>query len=86
MRYRIKRFRKPVVVQPGRIDRDRVVVSVLDAADVLLHDWPKPDLRTRHRAIQACLAVLRNQEPPRVARQAFVAAAEDARILLGDQS
>ncbi|MBZ9814398.1 DUF982 domain-containing protein [Mesorhizobium sp. CA7] len=86
MRYRSKRFRKPVVVQPGRIDRDRVVVSVLDAADVLLHDWPKPDLRTRHRAIQACLAVLRNQEPPRVARQAFIAAAEDARILLGDQS
>ncbi|TGR36038.1 DUF982 domain-containing protein, partial [Mesorhizobium sp. M1C.F.Ca.ET.195.01.1.1] len=25
---RSKRFRKPVVVQPGRIDRDRVVASV----------------------------------------------------------
>lgn len=44
--YRVKRFRKPVAVQPGRIDRVRVVVSVLDAADVLLHDWPKPDLTT----------------------------------------
>jgi hypothetical protein len=83
---RIKRFRKPVVVQPGRIDRDRVVVSVLDAADLLLHAWPKPDLRTRRDAIEACLAVLRDQKPPRVARQAFVAAAKDARIFIGDQS
>lgn len=83
---RIKRFCKPVIVQPGRIDRDRVVVTVLDAADVLLHTWPKPNSRARHHAIRACLAVLRDQKPPRVARQAFVDAAKDARIFLGDQA
>lgn len=83
---RIKRFRKPVVVQPGRIDRDRVVVSALDAADMLLHNWLKPDSNARHHAVRACIAVLRDGQPPRVARQAFVAAAKDARIFLGDQA
>ncbi|AZO12080.1 MULTISPECIES: DUF982 domain-containing protein [unclassified Mesorhizobium] len=81
---RSKRFRKPVVVQPGRIDRDRVVASVFDAADVLLHEWPRPHSPMRRRALEACLAVLRDQKPPRIARQAFVTAAKDARILLRD--
>ncbi|ESY63977.1 MULTISPECIES: DUF982 domain-containing protein [Mesorhizobium] len=78
-------FRKPIVIQPGRIDRDRVVVSVSDAAEVLLRDWPKPTSERRLAAIRACLAVMRGEKPPRVARQAFIVAAKDARILLGDQ-
>jgi hypothetical protein len=69
---RVKCFRKPVIVQPGRIDRDRVVVTVLDAADILLHAWPQPDSSARHHAIRACLAVLRDGQPPWAARQAFV--------------
>ncbi|WP_342586990.1 DUF982 domain-containing protein [Mesorhizobium temperatum] len=82
---RTKRFRKLIVVQPGRIDRDRVVVSVSDAAEVLLRDWPTPASKTRLAAIEACLAVIRGEKPPRVARQAFIVAAKDARILLGEQ-
>ncbi|TIN49112.1 MAG: DUF982 domain-containing protein [Mesorhizobium sp.] len=54
---RTRRFRKPIVVQPGRIDRDRVVLSVSDAAEVLLKDWPTPASKTRLAAIAACLAV-----------------------------
>ncbi|TIU88200.1 MAG: DUF982 domain-containing protein, partial [Mesorhizobium sp.] len=53
---RTRRFRKPIVVQPGRIDRDRVVLSVSDAAEVLLRDWPTPASKTRLAAIEACLA------------------------------
>lgn len=83
---RVKRFRKPVVVQPGRIDRDRVVVSALDAADMLLHSWLNPTSDARHHAIRACIAVLRDRQPARAARQAFVAAAKDARIFLGDRA
>jgi hypothetical protein len=82
---RTRRFRKPIVVQPGRIDRDRVVLSVSDAAEVLLRDWPTPASKTRLAAIEACLAVIRGEKPPRVARQAFIVAAKDARILLGEQ-
>jgi hypothetical protein len=84
-RVRTGHFRKPIVIQPGRIDRDRVVVSVSDAAEVLLRDWPKPTSERRLAAIKACLAVMRGEKPPRVARQAFIVAAKDARILLGDQ-
>ncbi|TWI23146.1 DUF982 domain-containing protein [Mesorhizobium tianshanense] len=82
---RTRRFRKPIVVQPGRVDRDRVVLSVSDAANVLLKDWPAPASETRLAAIEACLAVIRGEKPPRVARQAFIVAAKDARILLGEQ-
>ncbi|UCI18279.1 DUF982 domain-containing protein [Mesorhizobium sp. B2-1-8] len=76
------RFRKTVVIQPGRIERDRVVVSVSDAAEVLLRDWPKPTSEMCLAAIRACLAVMRGEKDPKVARQAFIVAAKDARILL----
>ncbi|MER8549455.1 MULTISPECIES: DUF982 domain-containing protein [unclassified Mesorhizobium] len=82
---RTRRFRKPVVVQPGRIDRDRVVASVSDAAEVLLRDWPRPAGKSRLAAIEACLAVIRGEKPPRIARQAFIAAAKEARILLAEE-
>ncbi|QIA26000.1 DUF982 domain-containing protein [Mesorhizobium sp. AA22] len=36
--------------------------------------------------MEACLAVIRGEKPPRVARQAFIVAAKDARILLGKSS
>ncbi|RUV27619.1 MAG: DUF982 domain-containing protein [Mesorhizobium sp.] len=35
--------------------------------------------------MEACLGVIRGEKPPRVARQAFIVAAKDARILLGEQ-
>ena len=83
---RSARFHKPVVIQPGRIDRDRVVVTIADAAALLLRDWPLADSEKRRDAMQACLQVIRGEKPPRVARQAFIAAAKDARIFLGEQA
>ncbi|MER8399977.1 DUF982 domain-containing protein [Mesorhizobium sp. M1348] len=80
-----RRFRKPVVIQPGRIDRDRVVVSVSDAAEILLRQWPQPASKSRLTAIEACLAVIRGEKPPRIARQAFLNAAKEAKILLGEE-
>jgi hypothetical protein len=80
------KFHKPVVVQPGRIDRDRVVITLADAAEILLRDWPIAESKKRTAAMQACLQVIRGEKPPRVARQAFIAAAKDARIFLGEQA
>jgi len=76
-----KRFHKPVVIQLGRIDRDRVVTSVFDAGTILLRDWQHDD-ESRLRAMSACLAVIKGERPPSFARRAFVKAAESARILL----
>ncbi|WP_366931475.1 DUF982 domain-containing protein [Mesorhizobium sp.] len=44
-----------------------LVLSVSDAAEVLLRDWPTPTSKTRLSAIEACLAVIRGEKPPRVA-------------------
>ena len=78
-----RRFHKPVVIQPGRIDRDRVVTTVREAAQILLRDWPhESDKRTR--AMRACLDVINGHKPPSRARTAFIAAAKDARIYLGE--
>ncbi|MER9237201.1 DUF982 domain-containing protein [Mesorhizobium sp. M0622] len=39
----------------------------------------------RPATIEACLALIRGEKSPRVARQAFIAAATDAKIFLGGQ-
>lgn len=78
------RFHKPVRVQPGRIDRDRIVLSTKDAAEILLNDWPDKAHQKREKAMQACLDVIKGRRPPSHARSAFIAAAKDARILLDD--
>lgn len=79
-------FHKPVIVQRGRIDRDRVILSVRDAAEFLLRDWPAQDSDKRKRAMQACLEVIRGQKSPGHARRAFIIAAKEARILIDDWS
>ncbi|KQZ19505.1 DUF982 domain-containing protein [Parvibaculum sp.] len=78
------RFHKPIRIQLGRIDRDRIVVSPRDAADILLHDWPVAENKRRVRAMEACLAVIKGGKPPSTARTAFIAAAKDVGIYLGD--
>ncbi len=75
-------FHEAVVVQTGRIDRHRVVTSTAQAAGILLHEWPQSGSEKRIRAMLACIAVIRGVEEPRVARDAFIAAAKDARVYL----
>lgn len=78
-------FHRPVVVQPGRLDRDRVVLSAADAAQVLFRRWPN-DSAARRQALVACLQVMSGEKPPRFARSAFILAAKDARVFLGEQA
>jgi hypothetical protein len=76
-------FKEPVVVVPGRLDRERVVGDVRHAAIVLLHEWPLQASPAKQKAMQACLAVLRGEKPPSAARSAFIEAAREAHILQG---
>lgn len=86
-RRRSRRFTRPVVIQPGRIDRDRVVTNVRDAAQVLLREWPDDQTsEKRQAAMEACLRVFRGEGSARNARQAFIEAAKDARIFLREKA
>jgi hypothetical protein len=78
---RHRAFHRPVIVQTGRIDRERVVRTTRDAAEVLLRDWPL-ESRKRARAMELCLSVIRGDNPPHVARRAFVEAAREAKVLV----
>ena len=81
---RHRAFHRPVIVQTGRIDRERLVLTTRDAAEVLLRDWPLQESRKRGRAMELCLSVIRGERPPNVARRAFVEAAREAKVLLKD--
>jgi hypothetical protein len=81
---RHRAFHRPVTVQTGRIDRERLVLSTRDAAEVLLRDWPLPESRKRARAMELCLSVIRGERAPNIARRAFVDAAREAKVLLKD--
>ncbi|KRB31011.1 hypothetical protein ASD99_21630 [Mesorhizobium sp. Root695] len=77
------RFVRPVVVQFGRHDRERVIFDVNDAATILLRSLPH-QTNKRKLAMDACLQVLRGEAQPPVARRAFVVAALEAKILRSD--
>jgi hypothetical protein len=79
---RHRAFHRPVIVQTGRIDRERVVRGTRDAAEMLLRHWPLSESRKRARAMEICLRVIRGEKPPSAARRAFVEAAREARVLI----
>lgn len=79
-----RRFHRPVVVQPGRVDREIVVADTRLAAEILLKRWPDENCPKRQRAMRKCLAVIRGEQPPHVARTALADAAREAAILLHD--
>lgn len=80
-----RKFHKAVLVQPGRIDRDLVVVSAHMAAEVLLRRWPNRECPYRVKAMRECLDVIQGRKPPSRARTAFIRAAKEARILLKEE-
>ncbi|MER9657581.1 DUF982 domain-containing protein [Mesorhizobium sp. M0152] len=75
------RFVRPVVVQVGRHDLERVILDV--NATILLRSIPH-QTQKRKLAMDACLQVLRGEARTPLARRAFVAAALEAKILRSD--
>jgi hypothetical protein len=68
----------PVATGAGK----RLVCSAREAAEMLLYDWPIGETATRIQARMSCMKVLAGSEPPAVAREAFMQAAEEAKILI----
>jgi hypothetical protein len=60
----------------------RVIASTLEAAEFLLLRWPNEGGQAHLHARIACIAVLDGRASPEQAREAFVAAAQEAGILV----
>lgn len=76
----IRPFEEPVHLETDAGKRD--VCSTREAAEMLLCDWPIGETGMRMKARMACMRALAGNEPPAVAREAFVQAAKEARILV----
>ena len=73
-----RRFDQPVRFTLN--GRAKEIVYVADAGIALLHSWPIRTQR-RERAMRAVLAALRDQRPISEARQAFVDATLELKIV-----
>ncbi|WP_128293449.1 DUF982 domain-containing protein [Mesorhizobium sp.] len=77
-------FHAMVVIEP-RIGRYRYVRSAADAGKVLLREWPGHRGANHQKALEAVLEVLKGNAQPSVARDPFIAAAEESGILVDAQ-
>jgi hypothetical protein len=77
------KFDKPVTVTlpSGNVQ----VATTREAAELLLYKWPIGETGKRIQARMACMRVLGGSSPPGIARRAFLDAANEARILVGEQ-
>jgi hypothetical protein len=80
-----QRFDEPVQVMLGGPGKIRVVTSTTEAAECLLkYRWPRGTGKKHRSARQACLDVLAGLRQAAEARKAFVAAAIESDILVGN--
>ncbi len=77
-------FDVPVKVAAQQPDAVQAVANAREAADFLLHRWPREWSPQHFAARSACLAVLKGRNEPSLAREAFAAAAREAQILKED--
>ena len=78
-----KRWTKPVTVETAKLGKHRVISSTEEAARFLLTEWPVDETGPAHLDARfACIDVLDGLQPPEHAREAFVAAAVEADILV----
>jgi hypothetical protein len=73
-----------VIEQPGRVGQYRRVGSVREAAECLIDRWPKNRGVAYLAALHACLDALRGTVSTETARQAFIEAAREVGILIGE--
>lgn len=81
-----KLFKTSVVVEPGRLGRLREIRSVQEAISTLHGRWPEVRGKRYYAALKALDHALEGQTPVHVARRAFVAAAEEARVLVPENA
>lgn len=78
-------FKKPVVVEPGRLGRFRIITGPADAISVLQSGRLDQDDVKIQKAIKVCRMALKGERQPHLARTSFVAAARQAKILISSE-
>lgn len=80
-----KRWNKPVTFQTGKIGQYRTIDSTSEAVLTLMNQWPMDSGKKLEKAKKVCLAVLEGSERPMKARNAFLKAAEEARVFVREE-
>ena len=76
-------FSKPVSVAVGIAGDVQIVENAHDAMELLSGKWREQGSERYRAAKRACQGALRGEVSAEAARQAFIAAAEEARVLAG---
>ena len=79
-----KLFDQPIAVSRGTQGNTLKIISVQQAADFLMADWPGERDEWHRDAVDACLKVIEGYRSTEDAETAFRAAADRAGILLAD--
>ena len=74
-----------VTVMTEHVGKTRNISSVQEAIEFMLHDWPIKNSRKLTAARQACLDALHGKITHTKARQAFIEAAREADIYIGQK-
>ena len=77
-------FEEPVIIETKRPGAYRTLVSVSEAAIFMMDSWPEEHGQRYKAALQACTGRLTTPEQIEAARQAFLAAAEEAGLVVLD--
>ena len=75
-------WEKGVDLELHGVGKYHMVKSTEDAADCLVYRWPTPRGRSWMTAQRACLKALEGRITARMARDAFIEAAEEADIYI----
>jgi hypothetical protein len=72
------------VIKHGRFGLHRCIESVREAAKCLIDRWPENHGKAYLAALHACHDALGGELATEIARQAFIAAAREVGILIGE--
>ncbi len=75
-------WNKPVLIRIGEPPVETAIASLQAAAWALIEDWPLEDGEALDRALAACTGVMEGKRKTEDTREAFVAAAVEAGILV----
>jgi hypothetical protein len=78
----MENWSRSVELELSRMGEVRSISNLHDATQCLLHRWPAKSGKAYTKARAACLNALDGHVPAYYAREAFVAAANEAKILL----